>query len=77
MCIRFVFQAKRSVRKSDDTHSQTSHDTTTSDSGRGGSEEDIHSSRGQAISDSGTFPPFAISLCVHHIAKREHEIDKM
>ncbi|KAH3833365.1 hypothetical protein DPMN_106672 [Dreissena polymorpha] len=45
-------QAKRSVRKSDDTHSQTSHDTTTSDSGRGGSEEDIHSSRGQAISDS-------------------------
>jgi len=41
------------MRKSEDNHSTTSHDTTTSDSGRGGSEEDIHSSRGHAFSDSG------------------------
>lgn len=40
-------------RKADDNHSTTSHDTTTSDSGRGGSEEDINSNRGHPLSDSG------------------------
>lgn len=36
----------------DDNHSETSHETTTSDSGRGGSEEDIHSNRGHTLSDN-------------------------
>lgn len=40
------------LKRADDTHSQTSHDTTTSDSGRGGSEEDIHSNRGHPLSDT-------------------------
>lgn len=41
------------LKRADDTHSETSHETTTSDSGRGGSEEDIHSNRGHPLSDTG------------------------
>jgi len=40
------------MKRADDTHSETSHETTTSDSGRGGSEEDIHSNRGHPLSDT-------------------------
>lgn len=41
------------MKRADDTHSETSHETTTSDSGRGGSDEDINSNRGHALSDTG------------------------
>lgn len=41
------------LKKADDNHSQTSAETGTSDSGRGGSEEDINSNRGHTLSDSG------------------------
>lgn len=40
------------LKKADDNHSQTSAETATSDSGRGGSEEDINSNRGHTLSDS-------------------------
>lgn len=40
------------LKKADDNHSQTSAETGTSDSGRGGSEEDINSNRGHTLSDS-------------------------
>ncbi|KAL4230034.1 hypothetical protein ACF0H5_010421 [Mactra antiquata] len=37
----------------DDTESEASHDTTTSDSGRGGSEDDINSNRAHSFCDTG------------------------
>ena len=39
--------------KNDDAHSETSAESATSDSGRGGSEEDINSNRGHPLSDTG------------------------
>lgn len=53
--VKFILFQKKHImsRKADDNHSETSHDTTTSDSGRGGSEEDINSNRGHTLSDSG------------------------
>lgn len=43
-------------RKADDDDSEMSAESATSDSGRGGSEEDINSNRGNPMSDSGTLP---------------------
>lgn len=39
-------------QKNDDAHSEASAESATSDSGRGGSEEDIHSNRGHPLSDT-------------------------
>jgi len=39
--------------KNDDAHSETSAESATSDSGRGGSEEDINSNKGHPLSDTG------------------------
>ncbi|XP_060575035.1 protocadherin-11 X-linked-like isoform X2 [Ruditapes philippinarum] len=45
-------ESKHMMKRADDNHSETSHETATSDSGRGGSEEDIHSNRGHPLSDT-------------------------
>jgi hypothetical protein len=53
-----IFQTRRDpmLRKADDDDSEMSAESATSDSGRGGSEEDINSNRGNPMSDSGTLP---------------------
>ena len=43
------------LKKPDDVNSEMSAESATSDSGRGGSEEDIHSNRGHPLSDTGMF----------------------
>ena len=42
------------LKKGDDAASEMSAESATSDSGRGGSEEDVHSNRGHPLSDTGT-----------------------
>lgn len=41
------------LKKGDDANSELSAESATSDSGRGGSEEDVNSNRGHPLSDSG------------------------
>lgn len=53
------------MKRADDTHSETSHETTNSDSGRGGSDEDINSNRGHALSDTGKYlTASAAEICI-------------
>lgn len=50
-----IFQNRRdqALRKAGDDDSEMSAESATSDSGRGGSEEDINSNRGNPMSDTG------------------------
>lgn len=50
-CIFQSYLAPSPVKKVEDNHSETSGDTGTSDSGRGGSDEEIHTSVSQSPRD--------------------------
>lgn len=55
ICKMNILQTRRDqeLRKTGDDDSEMSAESATNDSGRGGSEEDINSNRGNPMSDSG------------------------
>ena len=61
----FQLHASFSTVCHEDNHSQTSAETTTSDSGRGGSESDLHSTSLSHSHDSGKLMPFNHANLIH------------